>query len=129
MERARRGSVMASLAQLTLWRDQNGLLLPVVVSGMASETGESSLDVLLPQIGLVASRAESSSGFRSRVGESTDFVRIPRLGMRRARPMATLAALLRRLFVFQCLDVRRLGKGLVLILVAALADFCASILG
>jgi hypothetical protein len=119
---------MASRAQLTVWRDQNDLL-SVVVSGMASETGESSLDVLLPQIDLVAGRADSLSGFWSRVGESADLVWVPRLSMRHARPMATFAALLRRLFVFQCRNVRRLGKGLVLILVAALADFGASILG
>jgi hypothetical protein len=47
MERARRGSVMASLAQLTHGRDQDGPLLLVVVSGMASETGEASLGVPL----------------------------------------------------------------------------------
>lgn len=120
---------MASLAQLTLGRDQDGFPLLVVVSGMASETGEASLGVPLAQIDVVAGRAESLSGFWSRVCEATDFVWIPSLNMRRARPMAAFAALLRRLFFLQCLHMRRLGKALVLILGAALADFGASVVG
>jgi hypothetical protein len=43
--------------------------------------------------------------------------------------MATFAALLRPLFFLQCLHMRRLGKALVLILVAALADLGASVVG
>lgn len=38
---------MASLAQLSLFRDQHRFLLLVVVSGMASQAGEASLGVLL----------------------------------------------------------------------------------
>ena len=129
MERARGGAVMASLAQLTLCRDQNGLLLLVVVSGMASETGEAGLGVPLAQIDLVAGRADSLSGFWSRVRESADLVWIPRLGMRRARPMTTFAASLRQLLAFQGLHVRRLRKALVLILVTALAYLGANVLG
>lgn len=49
--------------------------------------------------------------------------------MRCARPMASLAALLRRLFVFQCLHVCRLRKALVLVLVATLAYLGAGVLG
>jgi len=119
---------MASLAEMILFRDQHGLLLLVVVSGMASQAGEASLGVLLARIDFVAGRANSSNGFWLRVCESADLVRIPRLGMRCARPMASLAALLRQLF-FQCLDVRRLGKAFVLILVATLADFGVDVLG
>ena len=129
MERARGGAVMASLAQLTLCRDQNGLLLLIVVSGMASEAGEASLGVPLTQIDLVAGRADSLSGFWSRVRESADLVWIPRLGMRRARPMTTFAASLRQLLAFQGLHVRRLRKALVLILVTALAYLGANVLG
>jgi hypothetical protein len=47
MGRARRWSVMASLAQLSLFRDQHGLPLLVVVRGMASQAGEASFGVLL----------------------------------------------------------------------------------
>jgi hypothetical protein len=120
---------MASLAQLPLGRDQDGLLLLVVVSGMESETGEASLSVPLAQIDLVAGRADSLSGFWSHVCESADFVWLPSFSMRRARPMAAFAALLRRSFFLQCLHMRRLDKALVLILVAALADLGASVVG
>lgn len=71
----------------------------------------------------MANRADSLNRFCPRVCESAYLIRIPRLGMRCAGPMASLAALLRQLFFFQCLHMRGLGKALVLILVTALADF------
>ena len=120
---------MAPLAQLILFCDQHGLRLLVVVSGMASQAGETSLGVLLARIDFVAGSANSLNRFWPRVCEPADLVRIPRLGMRCARPMASFAAWLRQLFFLQGLDMRRLGEAFVLILVAALADLGAGILG
>src|SRR4029077_13619846 len=87
--RSRRWSVMASLAELILFRDQHGLLLLVVVSGMASQAGEASLGVLLARIDFVAGRANGSNGFWPRVCESAGLFPVPHRRLGCAPPPAS----------------------------------------
>lgn len=114
---------MALLAQMFLVGNQQSFRLLVVVSRMTAETDEAGLAVIFAEMGVVTGAADAGNRLLPCPCESTDLVRVACFHVCGSRPVASLAALLRYFLSFQCLRVCRLSKRLVLIFVAALADF------